>query len=106
MNFLPLFLIRSELSVRKELNIPDDALIIGLAARYDPQKIIKILLKLLLFLRDYILRAQQEIYLCCGEGVTWENREIVEPIEKQASGSGFTFWGEGMIYPASQRRWI
>ena len=39
------------------------------------KKIIKILFKLLLFLRDYILRAQQEIhFMLCGEGVTWENR--------------------------------
>ncbi|HHT47196.1 MAG TPA: glycosyltransferase, partial [Firmicutes bacterium] len=85
----------AKLSVRKELNIPDDALIIGLAARYDPQKDHQNFIEAASILkRDYILRAQQEIYfMLCGEGVTWENREIVEPIEKAGLRQQFHLLG-------------
>ena len=74
----------AKLSVRKELNIPDDALIIGLVARYDPQKDHQNFIQAASILKDHIFRTQYKIhFMLCGEGVTWENRKIAEPIENR-----------------------
>lgn len=84
----------AKLSVRKELNIPDDALIIGLVARYDPQKDHQNFIQAVSILKDHIFRTQYKIhFMLCGEGVTWENRKIAEPIEKTGLRQQFHLLG-------------
>jgi glycosyltransferase involved in cell wall biosynthesis len=65
-------------TIRRNLGIPDDAPIIGMVGRFDPQK-------------DHynFIQAAQRLYrsqpdarfLLCGEEVTWENAELVKWIE-------------------------
>lgn len=66
-------------SVRRELGVPHDALIIGLVGRFDPQK----------DHRNFVSAAARlcaafpDVYfLLCGNGVTWDNPQLVQWIEK------------------------
>ena len=65
-------------SVREEVGIPTDALLIGMAARFHPQK----------DHRNFIQAAEQlhkqmpgVHFLLCGLNVTWQNTRLVEWIE-------------------------
>ena len=73
----------ARLSVREELGIPADALLIGTAARFHPQK----------DHRNFIRAAEQlhkempEVhFLLCGLDITWQNSQLVDWIE--AAGIG------------------
>lgn len=65
-------------TIRRNLGIPDDASVIGMVGRFDPQK-------------DHFnfIQAAQRLYrflpgarfLLCGEEVTWKNAELVKWIE-------------------------
>ena len=60
--------------VRQELGIPDEALLIGLVGRFDPQKDHHSFVQAAALLCDQ----QPDVYfLLCGEGITWENTELV-----------------------------
>lgn len=64
--------------VRQELGIPEDAILIGMIGRFDPQK------DQLNFMRAAALLHGQRFnvhFLLCGEAVTWENPELVEWVE-------------------------
>lgn len=65
-------------SVRWELGIPQDALLIGMIGRFDPQK----------DHRNFVAAAARLVidfpdvnFLLCGDGVTWDNAELVSWIE-------------------------
>ena len=62
-------------AVRKQLEIPDDALLIGLVGRFHPQKDHRNFLEAAALLSCH----EVDIYfLLCGDGVTWENLELVQ----------------------------
>ncbi|WP_147819751.1 glycosyltransferase family 4 protein [Salidesulfovibrio onnuriiensis] len=67
--------------LRRELGLAPDALLVGLVARFDPMK-------------DHagFLRAAAELrslhpgvrFVLCGDGISWENRELAEFVRKEA----------------------
>lgn len=74
----------ARLAVRNELSIPEDALLIGLAGRFNPQK----------DHRSFISAAARlynshpgVYFLLCGENVTWENAQLVEWIKESGIAS-------------------
>ncbi|NLU50541.1 MAG: glycosyltransferase [Syntrophomonadaceae bacterium] len=67
------------LSVRQELGIPDDALLIGLVARFAPQKDHHNFIQAAAVLH---VKFPDAHFLLCGDGVTWENPQLVGWIEK------------------------
>lgn len=68
------------LSVRRELNIPSDSVLIGLAARY-------VLLKghrTFIEAAAKLLKLRPDVhFLLCGSGVSWDNAELAEMIRAQ-----------------------
>lgn len=66
-------------SVRKRLGVSDDTAVVGMIARFDPQKD-----------HQTFIRAAQLLhhnrpdvhFLLCGKGVTWENQELVRWIDE------------------------
>lgn len=70
-------------AIREELNIPDDAPIVGLVARFHPDKDHRNFVR-----AAAVLHAQRPdvCFLMCGEGVTPENRELTRWIK--AAGIG------------------
>ena len=64
--------------IRHELGIPENSLIIGLAARFDPQKDHQNFVRA----ADLMKRSNPEVhFLLCGDGVTWDNRSLAEWID-------------------------
>jgi glycosyltransferase involved in cell wall biosynthesis len=59
--------------VRQELNIPPDALVVGMVARFDPQKGYDILVEAAARLRSMVPNA---IFVLCGKDVTWDNAAL------------------------------
>lgn len=68
----------SRQSVRQELSIPDEALLIGLVGRFDPQKDHRNFIQAAALLCD---QRPDVYFLLCGEDVTWKNPELVGWIE-------------------------
>ncbi len=80
----------ARLLVREELGIPHEAPLIGLVARFHPMK------DHLTFIRaaDLIQSERPEAhFLLCGDGVTWENRELATWIERVGLRSRFHLLG-------------
>jgi glycosyltransferase involved in cell wall biosynthesis len=65
-------------SVRQELGIPEDAPLIGLVARFDPQKDHRNFLQAAAKLHAQL---PESYFLLCGDDLTWENAELVGWIE-------------------------
>lgn len=66
-------------SVRDELNIPHDALLIGLVGRFDPQKDHRNFVHA----AALVHRIHPDVhFLLCGDDITWENVQLREWIEK------------------------
>ncbi len=66
-------------SVRRELQIPDDAPLIGLVGRFQPQKDHRNFFKA----AGLLSRDRSDVhYLLCGYGVTWENKALLNLIEE------------------------
>jgi glycosyltransferase involved in cell wall biosynthesis len=60
----------NRVSVRRELEISDDATLIGMVARFDPQKDHKNFLDA----AGLLARSDQAVrFVLCGDGVTWDN---------------------------------
>lgn len=60
-------------SVRHELGLADDAVLIGLVARFDPQKDHRTFVEAAALLR----RQQPAVhFVLCGDGVTWQNEAL------------------------------
>lgn len=78
------------ISVRRELGVGEKTVLVGLVARYDPQK----------GHRDFVQSAAQlsrvfpEVhFLLCGDGVTWENTDLTRQIDSLCSRSKFHLLG-------------
>lgn len=68
----------SRLAVRRQLEIPEDSLLIGLVARFHPQKDHYNFVQA----AGLLHRAMPEVhFLLCGEGITWENPVLGEWID-------------------------
>lgn len=76
----------ARLSVRKELDLPQDTLLIGLVSRFDPQKdhynFIQAAAKL--------LKQHPAIhFLLCGDKVAWDNKDLLNWIDTAGIRSNF-----------------
>ncbi len=78
-------------SVRAELGLPDDTLLIGLVARYDPIKDHHNFIEAVASLRQ---RFPEVHFLLCGEGVTWQNAELAGWIRQKGLTSSFHLLGQ------------
>jgi glycosyltransferase involved in cell wall biosynthesis len=69
---------RARESVRKELGVPPDGLLIGIVGRFHPQKDHQTFVR-----AARIVRSQRDDahFLLCGDGLTWENTELAGWIE-------------------------
>ena len=71
----------ARLSVRRELNIPRDAFMIGLVGRFDPQKDHRNFIAAADVLIRSTGKSQPEIhFVLCGDNITWGNQELADPI--------------------------
>ena len=61
---------QARISIRTELNLPQDALLIGLVARFDPQKDHQ---NLILAARRVAEKNLNAYFVLCGDGITWDN---------------------------------
>lgn len=68
----------ARISVRRELELPDQALLIGLIARFDPQKDHHNFIQAAGRMHNRVPNAH---YLLCGDGITWENNQLVEWVD-------------------------
>ena len=65
----------ARLSVRRELGIPEEALLIGLVGRFNPQKDHRTLVAAAAHLCACLPGVQ---FLLCGDGITWNNLDLAE----------------------------
>lgn len=66
-------------SVRRELSIPDDAAIIGMVARFDPQKDHKNLINA----AGVLCKSNKNIhFILCGDGITNDNKQLAKWIQE------------------------
>ena len=66
-------------AVRRELGVPDDALLVGLVARFHPQKDHANFVRAAALLHE---RLPNVHFLLCGNQVSWENQELVAHVER------------------------
>src|SRR5258708_33332072 len=71
-------------SVRKELGIPADAILIGIAARFHPHKDHRNFVQSAARLQE---RMPEIHFLMCGMDITWQNLELAEWIESADIGN-------------------
>lgn len=76
--------------VRAELGLPEDAPLIGLAARYDPIKDHRSFVEAAARLAQCFPDVH---FLLCGEGVTWQNPELAGWIRQQGLQDSFHLLG-------------
>lgn len=65
-------------SVREELGVEAETRLVGLVARFDPQKDHETFIRAAALLRN---RLPDVDFVLCGTGITWENRELVRWID-------------------------
>lgn len=71
----------ARISVRRELGIPENSLIIGLVARFDPLKDHGNFLQAAGILMENLTLPTQEIhFMLCGNGIIWENEFFAKKI--------------------------
>lgn len=71
--------VEARYSVRRELRIPDDAVIIGMVARFDPQKDHKNLINA----AGVFCRSNKNIhFILCGDGITNGNKQLAKWIQE------------------------
>lgn len=71
----------ARISVRRELGIPENSILIGLVARFDPLKDHGNFLQAAGILIENLTLSTQEIhFILCGSGVIWENEFFVKKI--------------------------
>lgn len=67
--------------VRQEWDIPEHATVIGMVARFHPQKDHRNLLQA----AKILLRQRQDVcFVLCGQDITWDNRALTEGIDRTA----------------------
>ena len=76
--------------VRQELGIPQDAKTIGLIARFNPQKDHKNFISAAALLKQY---EPDSHFVLCGEGISWENKELCGWIKEFDLQSSFHLLG-------------
>lgn len=77
-------------SVRRELRIPDDAAIIGMVARFDPQKDHKNLINA----AGVLCKSNKNIhFILCGDGITNDNKQLAKWIQKYNLQANFHLLG-------------
>ena len=69
---------RARAGIRRELDISEDVPLIGLAARFDPQKDHRNFVRAAGLLHGRLPEAH---FVLCGEGVTWQNDRLVHWID-------------------------
>jgi glycosyltransferase involved in cell wall biosynthesis len=77
-------------AVRQELGLDGNALLLGLVARFDPQKDHASLIRASAKLRH---RWPQSHFVLCGDDVTWENPELAGQIEEAGMRGRFHLLG-------------
>ena len=65
--------------VRRELGIDDETIVVGFAARFDPQKDHKNFFEAAGIVHKFYPNVH---FLLCGDGISWENKKLREYIEK------------------------
>lgn len=81
----------ARVDVRRELDLPLEAPLIGLISRFDPVKDHRTFLSAALLL---LKRLPNVHFLLCGGGVTWENSELSAWIRSSGAASHFRLVGE------------
>ncbi|MBI2013518.1 MAG: glycosyltransferase [Candidatus Colwellbacteria bacterium] len=81
----------ARISVRKELGVAPDSLLIGYIARFDPQKDHKIFIEAARILNANFKDVH---FVLCGRGVNWENKELVSCIKRAGLQDRFYLLGE------------
>lgn len=74
---------QSGLTVRQQLEIPADAFVIGLVARFDPQKDIENYVHAAGLLSEKI---DNVFFILCGRGLNWQNEELINWIKTYQVG--------------------
>jgi len=77
--------------IRQELDIAQDVIVIGMVARFDPQKDHLNLIKAASLLQKEVSDVQ---FLLCGEGVTWENQKLSGWIDEAGLRKNFLLIGK------------
>lgn len=83
-------------AVRQELGLDANAILLGLIARFDPQKDHGTLIRASARLRE---AWPQLHFVLCGEDVTWGNRELAGRIEKASMRTRFHLLGRRLDIP-------
>lgn len=83
-------------AVRQELGLDANAVLLGLIARFDPQKDHGTLIRASARLRE---PWPQLHFVLCGEDVTWGNRELAGRIEKAGMRTRFHLLGRRLDIP-------
>ncbi len=78
-------------SVRRELGLPDDALLIGLFGRFHPQKDHHNFVRAAALVRAQFSDVH---FLLCGEGITWRNVVLAEWIRASGASASFHLLGQ------------
>ena len=88
--------VKNRRSVRLELNIPEEAILIGLIGRFDPLKDHRCFLKA----GEKLLSNKREIFfLLAGRDVDWQNRQLKQFIEKLGISEKVFLLGERKDIP-------
>jgi len=83
-------------ALRQELGLDANAILLGLIARFDPQKDHGTLIRASARLRE---AWPQLHFVLCGEDVTWGNRELAGRIEKASMRTRFHLLGRRLDIP-------
>lgn len=70
--------VKTKERIKEELSIPPDSVVIGLVARYHPQKDHRSFFEAAALLKNHFADAH---FILCGDGVTSENPEIQQAVE-------------------------
>jgi len=81
---------KAQRRLKRKLDIPDDSLLIGLVARYDPQKDHNNFIE---SARRLHSRFSEVHFILCGDRVSWENRELADRITKTGIQERFHLLG-------------
>jgi glycosyltransferase involved in cell wall biosynthesis len=82
--------VKAGVSVRLELGIAAGAKLVGLVARFDPQKDHQNFIRAA---AEITARLPEAHFLLCGDGITWENRELAGWIDAQGLHDHFHLLG-------------
>ncbi len=82
--------VNAKLHLLREFNLPGNANVIGLIARWNPQKDHKNFVSAASILSQHLPNVY---YLLCGDGVTWENQELVSWITTHKLNDKFLLLG-------------